>query len=92
MDGREIELAGALPLGIAGGGQYQAMNFNLAPGSRLTFMTDGVVEARNRQGELFGFDRTRLISTEPAAAIAEAAVNFGQSDDITVLTIERLLS
>jgi hypothetical protein len=92
MDGKEIELEGALPLGIAGGGQYQAMNFELAPGSRLTFLTDGVVEARNQQGELFGFDRTRLISTQAGAAIAEAAVDFGQSDDITVVTIERLLS
>jgi len=92
MDGREIELEGALPLGITGGGEYQAMNFELAPGSRLTFCTDGVVEAQNPRGELFGFDRTKLISAESAAAIVEAAQNFGQSDDITVVTIERLLS
>jgi hypothetical protein len=89
MDGREIELPGALPLGITGDGQYQATSFELAPGSRLTFYTDGVVEARNQQGELFGFDRGREISTEGAAAIVEAAINFGQSDDITVVTIER---
>jgi hypothetical protein len=89
VDGREIELAGALPLGITDNGQYQATSFELAPGSRLTFYTDGVVEARNQQGELFGFDRGREISTEAAAAIVEAAIKFGQSDDITVVTIER---
>jgi hypothetical protein len=48
-----------------------------------------VVEAQNRKGELFGFDRAKAISTEPAAAIAEAAKKFGQEDDITVVTITR---
>jgi serine phosphatase RsbU (regulator of sigma subunit) len=48
------------------------------------------VEAQNHQGELFGFERARSISTQPAAAIAEAARQFGQEDDITVVTVERL--
>ena len=56
----------------------------------MTFYSDGVVEAQNPKGELFGFDRTSAIATEPAATIAEAAKRFGQSDDITVVTIERL--
>jgi serine phosphatase RsbU (regulator of sigma subunit) len=90
IDGREVDLPGALPLGIPTGGQYQATSFELRPGGRLTFYTDGIVEAQNQKGELFGFDRAKAISTEAAAAIVEAAVHFGQSDDITVLTIERL--
>jgi hypothetical protein len=90
LDGREIELPGALPLGITGGGQYETTTLELRPGSRLTFYSDGVVEAQNAKGELFGFDRAKVISTEPAAKIVEAAVKFGQSDDITVVTIERL--
>jgi hypothetical protein len=90
LDGREIELIGALPLGIVDGGQYQLTSFELQPGSRLTFYTDGVVEAQNQKGELFGFDRAMAISTEGAAAIVEAATHFGQSDDITVVTIKRL--
>jgi len=90
LDGREIELAGALPLGVEGGGQYETASFELGRGSRLTFYSDGVVEAQNQKGELFGFDRAKAISTEPAAAIVETAVRFGQSDDITVVTIERL--
>jgi hypothetical protein len=89
LDGREIELAGALPLGVEGGGQYEATSFELRRGSRLVFYSDGVVEAQNGKGELFGFDRAKAISGEPAAAIVEAAVRFGQSDDITVVTIER---
>jgi len=55
----------------------------------LTFYSDGVVEARDTTGALFGFDRAQAISTEPAAEIVAAAKSFGQEDDITVVTIER---
>jgi len=58
--------------------------------ARLTLLTDGVVEARSKSGELFGFERTASISNQPAEAIAFAAQRFGQDDDITVLTITRL--
>ena len=47
-----------------------------------------MVEAQNASGELFGFERTSAISTQPAAVIAQAARAFGQEDDITVLRIE----
>jgi sigma-B regulation protein RsbU (phosphoserine phosphatase) len=89
LDGREIELPGALPLGVSAGVRYETTSFRIEPGSRLTFYSDGVVEAQNQKGELFGFDRAKAISTEPAAAIAEAAKKFGQEDDITVVTITR---
>jgi phosphoserine phosphatase RsbU/P len=58
------------------------------PRDRLTFISDGVVEARSRSGELLGFERTRTMSRRPAAEIAAAARAFGQSDDITVVTVE----
>jgi serine phosphatase RsbU (regulator of sigma subunit) len=90
LDGREVALPGALPLGVESGGQYEATSLALRPGSRLTFYSDGVVEVQNLKGELFGFERAREISIEPAAAIAAAAAHFGQSDDITVVTIERM--
>lgn len=89
LDGQEVQLPGALPLGISGGGQYEAVQFALPPGGRLTFLSDGVVEAQNASGELFGFDRAQARSRESAASIVEAAVDFGQSDDITLVTIER---
>jgi len=41
---------------------------------------------------LYGFQRARNISTRPAGAIVEEAKRFGQSDDITVVTVERLVS
>ena len=90
LDGKEVALPGALPLGIIDGACYEAVRFGLQPGSRLVFYSDGVVEAQSPKGELFGFDRARAISIKPAAAIVETAVEFGQSDDITVVTIERM--
>jgi hypothetical protein len=89
LDGREIELPGALPLGLTDDAVYETLQLYLPPMSRLTFYSDGVVEAQNPNGQLFGFDRARSISTMPASIIAEAARQFGQSDDITVVAIQR---
>jgi serine phosphatase RsbU (regulator of sigma subunit) len=55
-------------------------------------LTDGVVEARNAAGELFGFERTRAICKHPAEEIARRAQLFGQDDDITVLTLQRMVT
>jgi Stage II sporulation protein E (SpoIIE) len=88
----EMSLPGALPLGLDLNATYDRTAFRLAVGGRLTFYTDGLLEARNVAGEVFSFDRLRaLMATEPdATQAAEAAVAFGQDDDITVLTLTRL--
>jgi hypothetical protein len=88
LNGKEMELEGSLPLGVVGDAEASVQTFQLKPGDRLTFMTDGVVEATNAAKELFGFDRTREISRQHAAAIVEQAQRFGQEDDITVLGVE----
>jgi hypothetical protein len=87
-DGREIQLDPSLPLGIASDAEYAETTLTLALGDTLTFLSDGVVEARNASGELFGFERTAAISTQAAESIARAASTFGQEDDITVLTLQ----
>ena len=89
LDGREVELTGALPLGIKARGRYETRQILLPAGSRLTFYSDGVVEAQNPRGELLGFERGRELSIQPAASIAQAALTFGQQDDITVVAITR---
>jgi phosphoserine phosphatase RsbU/P len=89
-NGEELLLEPDLPLGIAMDEKYAEHGFRLERGDRLTLLSDGVVEARNARGELFGFERTRAISAEPATAIAEAALRYGQADDITVLTLTRV--
>jgi len=86
-NGEEVQLESGLPLGIAPDVTYAESSMRLAPSDRLTFLTDGVVEAQSATGELFGFDRTRNISTQSAESIASAAQAHGQQDDITVLTL-----
>jgi hypothetical protein len=88
----EMKLPEALPLALDPDATYEKTAFHLAVGDRLTLYTDGLLEARNTAGEIFGFDRVRaLLATKPdARQAAEAAEAFGQDDDITVLTLARL--
>jgi len=48
----------AYPLGIRSDTQYSVEEIQLAPGDRVVFCSDGIIEAENRSGELFGFERT----------------------------------
>ena len=84
-----VELTGEtnLPLGMLADTNYRESVHAMRPGTHIVVMTDGVTEAMCK-GELFGFDRTHKLSGERATTIAEAARNFGQSDDITVLSID----
>jgi len=86
-NGEEVPVSPRLPLGITTSSEYSELPLRLKPGDRLAFLSDGVVEAQSATRELFGFDRTRAISTQSAEAIAAAAQAFGQEDDITVLTL-----
>lgn len=86
-DGRELALAPSLPLGVIAEAEYEQSTFQLSRGDRLVFLSDGVVEATNAEGELFGFERTQQVSNESARYIAQTAKHFGQTDDITVLSI-----
>ena len=86
-NGKELTVEPGLPLGMVAEFAYAETHFQLAPNDRLTFVSDGVVEATNSRGELYGFDRTQAISNQPANDIAEAATKFGQEDDITVLSV-----
>jgi serine phosphatase RsbU (regulator of sigma subunit) len=59
---------------------------------RLLLLSDGVAEATNKEGKLFGFERVlELVRTESTAAkIAETAQAFGQEDDITVIAVTKM--
>ena len=86
-NGKEISVETSLPLGIMPDLIYLESRVQMGIGDTLTFLSDGVVEARDRGGALFGFERTEAISSRPAGEIAAAAQQFGQEDDITVLTL-----
>lgn len=87
VDGEEIAVSSGLPLGLDAGSVYPEVSIQLTAQSQLTLLTDGVAEARDRSGQLFGFERTESIVTGSAESIALAALQFGQNDDITVLTV-----
>ena len=92
LNGEEMMLPPALPLGISLDAEFEEWAGQLATGDHLTLYSDGRVEARRAGGELYGFERVRqLAGTRPSAsAAAEAAIAFGQDDDITVVTVTRL--
>jgi len=87
LAGKELTIQNGLPLGLSAETTYAESSFQLASGQQLTLVTDGVVEARDKTGALFGFQRTAALSTQPAESIAQAAQAFGQDDDITALTL-----
>jgi len=89
LGGKELPQENGLPLGISAETVYTESTFQLAPEEQLTLLSDGVVEARDKAGALFGFERTAALSTQPAEAIAQDAQDFGQEDDITALTMIR---
>ena len=92
LDGREVELPAGLPLGLVEGMTYDEIAVEIDDGQQFTLVSDGVVEARNHHGELYGFERlSQLMSERPSAEhVANTAIDFGQDDDITVLTVTRL--
>lgn len=54
--GSFIEVGG-LPIGTAIDAHYREVTVPLAPGDTLIFLSDGIVEAHNEAGELYGFER-----------------------------------
>ena len=91
LNGKEMQLEGALPLGILPDVDLPVTSLHLGQGDSLILMSDGIAEAQDAQGNLFGFDRVNELLSKPvtAAEIAKAAQQFGQEDDILVLRIER---
>ncbi|SPE26604.1 membrane hypothetical protein [Candidatus Sulfotelmatomonas gaucii] len=88
LNGAEVPFTGSLPLGLSGKIEPSLQALQLRPGDQITFITDGVVEARDAAGELFGFARARIICNEPVSEIVRRAQQFGQNDDITVLRVD----
>ena len=91
-NGCELALAGCIPLGIVECAPIEQSTLLLEPGDRLILLTDGVVEAQNKQRELFGFGRLGELALQDCSSveIAASAQEFGQEDDITVLRIQRI--
>ncbi len=92
LNGQPVAIEGSLPLGVLPEADVTVLRFELAEGDRLVLLSDGIAEAIDGNGQLFGFDRvhdllqTRLSATE----LANAAQSFGQEDDISVIYVTRM--
>jgi serine phosphatase RsbU (regulator of sigma subunit)/predicted ester cyclase len=96
--------ARGMPLGLMAGMSYEEKESVLVPGEGVLFYTDGLIEAHNPQGEMFGTPRLRNLlsaSTEGGGSLRAALIEelgcftgagWEQEDDITLLTLERSAS
>jgi hypothetical protein len=91
LNGKPILMDGALPLGMIEGAEFSVTHFALQENDRLVLASDGIVEAMDDQGRLFGFERMQelVAGKKTAADLAAAAQAFGQQDDISVIAITR---
>jgi serine phosphatase RsbU (regulator of sigma subunit) len=91
LNGREIAFPGSLPIGLIETESFGQTSIDLQDGDLVVLLTDGIPEAQNGQGHLFGFPRVESMLQEGASPrdLAEAAQQYGQTDDITVISIAR---
>jgi serine phosphatase RsbU (regulator of sigma subunit) len=90
LNGKESAFRTAcLPLGFGPSAAYDESLQILSPNDTLMFLTDGVIEARDKTRNFYDFDRLQQALTERLSAdtLARRAQDFGQDDDITVISI-----
>ena len=71
----EIIEATGLPLGLFDDADYDEFTFNAKPGDKFVFFSDGILDARNEAGELFGRSRVEQIVANSDGISAEGLVN-----------------
>lgn len=80
-----LEGAGGLPLGIMPEGAYDECVQQLQPGDQIIFYTDGITEASNPEGELFGTDRLDHVledcSLQASALLDSVLSSLGEFTD-----------
>jgi serine phosphatase RsbU (regulator of sigma subunit)/ketosteroid isomerase-like protein len=92
--------ARGMPLGLMPGMSYEEKEIDLDVGEGVFFYSDGLVEAHDPKGEMFGFPRLRALIAEHAEEgsigyfLIEELYSFvgegwKQEDDITLLTLRR---
>jgi serine phosphatase RsbU (regulator of sigma subunit) len=92
--------ARGMPLGAMPGMAYEENEVYLAPGESVLLHSDGLVEAHDPGGEMFGFPRLRKVieDSEGGEHIIEECLaelrefvgnDWEQEDDITLVTLER---
>lgn len=67
---------GGLPSGMFAGARYTQHTVRLASGDAVLFTTDGLLDARNREGEEFGIERLIAVCAENKNKPAEILLGF----------------
>ena len=91
INGTESLSAGSLPLGLTGAATYDQVGLSMKIGDIAVLLTDGIPEAQNQQTGLLGFARIESLLHDGASvnSLAKTALEHGQTDDITVISITR---
>jgi sigma-B regulation protein RsbU (phosphoserine phosphatase) len=71
----EVIEATGLPLGLFDEADYDEFKFRMKPGDMFVFFSDGILDARNRRGELFGRTRVEKIIADCAGKSADCVVD-----------------
>jgi serine phosphatase RsbU (regulator of sigma subunit) len=98
-DAEELRARG-MPLGLMPGMSYEEGEVSLGEGNCVLFYSDGLVEAHDPKGEMFGFPRLRALVAQHGeeGSLGEflmeelysfAGEGWEQEDDITLLTLRR---
>ena len=75
-DGKNASIdATGLPLGLFDEASYDEFRFKMKPGDMFVFFSDGILDARNRKGELFGRGRVEQIIAECGGRSADCVVD-----------------
>jgi len=75
-DGKvEIIEATGMPLGLFEDPEYDELSFKARPGDMFVFFSDGILDATNAKGELFGRTRAEKVIAECYENSAESLVN-----------------
>jgi serine phosphatase RsbU (regulator of sigma subunit) len=102
-DSEELRARGT-PLGLMPSMSYEEKEITLKAHEAVLFYSDGLVEAHDPEGEMFGFPRLRALVAEHAEEegtlgdfLMEELYSFvgegwEQEDDITILTLKRSAS
>jgi hypothetical protein len=91
MNGTETAFPGSMPLGMVEDAAYEQSRIEMRVGDEAVLVTDGVAEAQNAQHVLLGFPRVESLLREGASMkhVADVAQEYGQADDLTVISIAR---
>jgi len=68
--------ARGMPLGLMAGMEYEQKELFLETGNSVLFYSDGLVEAHDREGEMFGFPRLRRLIAANSVGSGEELVSF----------------